>query len=120
MTGDARRTTLDELSRRLESLISSFGGGALDSDAVHHAWTACARAFDAFRTAFEEGATRTVSPDLRARIEQVLKLEAVAAGLAGRERDEAARQLENLSSVRARLRGYASGAPTGESCDLTG
>jgi hypothetical protein len=121
VTEDDRSASLDDLSARLEGLISSFGGDRSPTgEAVQAAWTACARAFDAFRTAFEASPEPVVSPEMRSRIEQVLKLEAVATGLACRERDEVAAQLENLSGVRARLRGYAASDPTGESCNVHG
>lgn len=117
---DARPALLDELTRRLEGLLSGFEGEALPAARLDGLWRACADSFERFRAANEARPDEPLPADARARLEQALRLSAVAASLAARSQDELRSELDKIVQVRARLASRASGPELGEACDLVG
>ena len=121
---DARVERLDELQARLEHLVNVLGGSEVPAaDEMDRAWSAASRAFEAFRRAAEPFAGQETPDEVRKRVEAVLRLDAVAVGLASRHRDALAGELDKLAGVRSRLRALDAtrgSAGVGDACDVAG
>ena len=116
---DERETLLNELHASLEALISGLESG-LGEDALAGLWATCDGTFARFRVAQEAQASAELSDELRKKLEAALRLQAVVASLAARQRDELTSEAEKLTNARARLESLAARAHVGQSCDLLG
>lgn len=122
---DVRIGLLDELNRRLEELLGLLDGQELQDGArLSGSWMRCSAAFEAFRSADASALARGEGrPDaVRERMEAALRLQAVAASLAGRGRDLVADGLREMRQLRRKLREAApDGRPAaGGACDVRG
>lgn len=121
---DPRIEPLEELATRLEALVSTLGDSETPHSAgLERAWSQVDQAFERFRQVWDAVDEGPLPEEVRVAMEAVLRLDAVAVGLASRQREGMALELEKMSGARARRRVLESArgnAGTGDSCDITG
>jgi len=114
---------LEELARELRALLSQLGAEARGNWPA--AWGRCQALFERYRAAAPDPSALPAAEAraLSTALEEVVRLHAVAAGLAARERDTLAGSVRGIASARRRARDSAAGAGSaglGASCDLSG
>ncbi len=115
--------SLVELEHALDALLLLLDGPAGDeADSLRRAEQACARAFAAFRRHLESAraADAEITVELREKLEDVQKRQAVAASLLVRRREALETGLRRVRETRRRLRTAGGHPPTGRSCDVRG
>jgi hypothetical protein len=116
---DPRLAPLEELGTRLESLLSLLDDPAAGSPAaLDAAWSRCLKASAAYRAACV--GSGPADEAVRARLAQVLRLNAIAASTSQRMKESVEQELVRAGAARSRLRTLgARPAPRG-SCDVQG
>lgn len=114
---------LGDLAAELRALLARIGAEA--DGAWQGSWTRCQEFLARYRAEEPRLAllTATERGEHAAALEEVMRLNAVAAGLAARESERIGVELRRVSATRRRVRGR-SDAPdtggTGRSCDVRG
>jgi hypothetical protein len=117
---DLRSARLGVLRQRLEEVLATFEGDQCPEAAtIGQAWERMNAAFESYREAWE-AAVAPAGPALRAEIEHVLRLHAVATSIVARHRDSITAEFDTLARVRTRLEALPRGASAGRSCDVVG
>lgn len=114
--------TLERFERHLHELLALLDGGRAGDAALDQAWRTCESDARALRTLEKVGelADEAARSELRARLERLTTLNAVAREAALRERERVARSLASVRTTREGLRDLASAPVVGESCDIAG
>jgi hypothetical protein len=112
--------SLDELGKSLEGLMAALDDERLDS--LESAGRSCAEAFGELRRQLDEAgfAEGELPPELREKMEGVLRMHAVVSSMAMRRKDAAAAEILKVRDARARAQAARPGVATGGSCDVSG
>lgn len=121
---DPRLEPLNELQSRLESLVTLLGGEAAPSaEEMDRSWSAATAAFRRFRGIAESAPDGPPPAEVRERMEAVMRLDAVAVGLASRHRDQLAVELDKVAGSKSHLRSLDNArgeSGLGGGCDVAG
>lgn len=113
---------LERFERHLHELLALLDGEAASDAALERAWRSCESDARALTTLERVGelVDDDARRDLRARLERLTTLNAVAREAALRESERVARSLASVRATRGGLRDLASAPVLGESCDIAG
>jgi hypothetical protein len=107
---------LDALRAGLEGLLSCFEGQHFPAaNEIEACWARVLLSFERVRAVLAE---HPASPDSQERLDDCLRLYAVARGVLGRRRSELVAEQAACSTARARLRRRAPAGSPGGSCDV--
>lgn len=116
MNGPGLEHELDALRAGLEGLLSCFEGQRFPAaDESEASWARVLLAFERVRAMLAE---RPAAPGAQERLDDCLRLYAVARGVLGRRRSELAAERAACATARARLRRRAPAGAPGGSCDV--
>lgn len=113
---------LGRLHSGLEGLLSCLESQPLaEKPVLDSAWGEVHRAFERVRSQLQGLALDGTERDaVQERVEHCMRLQAVAAGIAARRRDELVIEQRLCSEARQRVRAQESAGRCGDSCDLSG